>query len=58
MTGEIFKLFHMVKDIEVAGAGVGLAIVKKVVADHDARITVSSQRDVGSTFTVSFKKRP
>jgi signal transduction histidine kinase len=52
----IFKVFHRVKDLEVTGTGVGLAIVKKIVDDVGGKITVKSQKSVGTTFTVSFKK--
>ncbi len=34
------------------GTGLGLAIVQKIVHDHDGDITVSSESDSGTTFTV------
>jgi signal transduction histidine kinase len=53
---EIFKIFHRVKDVEASGTGVGLAIVKKIIDEQDAKITIKPNEPVGTTFTVSFKK--
>jgi two-component system C4-dicarboxylate transport response regulator DctD len=36
----------------IPGTGLGLAIVKEIVELYDGRILLSSQKDVGSTFTV------
>ena len=33
--------------------GLGLALVKQIVEAHDGRVTVESQVDEGSTFTVA-----
>ena len=40
---------------EVEGSGLGLAIAKWIADLHHARIDVSSHRDVGSSFTLSFQ---
>ena len=40
------------------GLGLGLAIVKEVVSDHNGVITVESESERGSTFTVYFPQYP
>lgn len=42
---------------ETKGTGLGLAIVKHVLLRHDAVLTVDSQPDKGSVFTVTFPQR-
>jgi len=51
---ELFKRMDNVQNIE--GTGVGLAIVKRIVEKHKAKIWVDSELGKGSTFFVSFKK--
>lgn len=49
---ELFNRLESAKDIE--GSGVGLAIVSRIIAKHNGRITVESEPGEGSTFTISF----
>ena len=42
---------------EVDGYGLGLAIAKKIVQEHNGNIAVKSEPDQGSTFSVSFPIR-
>jgi light-regulated signal transduction histidine kinase (bacteriophytochrome) len=50
---ELFKRMDNVKDFE--GTGVGLAIVKRIVEKHEARIWFESTLGIGTIFYVSFK---
>jgi signal transduction histidine kinase len=57
---EIFKKFVRGSNSQlpqIAGTGVGLAIVQHIVQAHRGRIRVESQPDLGSTFTVLLPMR-
>jgi len=46
----VFQRMHT----HVAGTGVGLYMIKRLIDNAGARITVSSEPGIGSTFTVTF----
>jgi two-component system phosphate regulon sensor histidine kinase PhoR len=53
----LFQEFFRVRNSKtgsISGTGLGLATVKRVLSEYNARITVESEEDVGSTFTVYF----
>lgn len=52
---EIFKPFYTTKE---SGTGLGLAICRRIVGDHRGEITVSSEVGKGTTFTLTFPRRP
>lgn len=47
---ECARLFTPYYTTRQHGTGLGLAIVQSVVSDHQGKITVSSKKDVGTTF--------
>lgn len=52
----IFEKFYRATETEVhniKGSGLGLAIVKHIIESHKGRITVKSEPEQGTTFTVS-----
>jgi len=51
--GELFKMFRRLHQ-HVEGSGVGLYMVKRIVENMRGRITVQSEPEVGTTFSVFF----
>ncbi|CAN5227773.1 hypothetical protein BH18ACI2_BH18ACI2_27560 [soil metagenome] len=47
---QIFEPYFSTKE---TGTGLGLAIVKKAIDDHQGTISVTSQQNEGTTFTVT-----
>lgn len=53
--GNIFTRFYRVKDSNtrtIQGTGLGLAIVKSIIESHHGKISVTSEVNKGTTFTV------
>ena len=53
LLGHIFEPFFTTW-AEAGGAGLGLAVVKSIVDEHGGTIAVSSEKNVGTRFTVHF----
>lgn len=49
---KIFTLFQRLNDKKVEGTGMGLAICKKIVEDHEGFIFANGITNVGATFTI------
>ncbi|MFD1255279.1 ATP-binding protein [Mucilaginibacter terrae] len=53
----IFDLFKRMDNVRgYEGTGVGLAIVKRIIDKHNARIWVESELGIGTVFYIAFKK--
>ena len=50
MMGHLFELFHSTKGNR--GTGIGLAVTKKIVEEHEGSISVKSTHGEGTTFTL------
>ncbi len=50
MMGHMFELFHSTKGNR--GTGLGLAVAKKIVEEHEGSISVQSKPGEGTTFTI------
>lgn len=50
---EIFEFFRRVALIKQTGDGLGLAIVRKIVEEHQGKVWVESESDKGSKFFIS-----
>lgn len=58
---QVFREFSRVKSDKtrhIAGSGLGLAIVKRIASLYDGEVSVASEQDVGSTFTVVLRQTP
>jgi signal transduction histidine kinase len=56
---DLYREFYRVKSPRtsgIAGTGLGLATVKRVLGEYNASVSVCSKPDAGSTFTVSFPR--
>ena len=53
----VFRLFNRLSNDD-KGSGVGLALVRKLVEEHEGTIELTSATDVGSTFTIVLPAQP
>lgn len=53
----IFESFQRLKDVEVEGSGIGLAIVKKIIDAAGGQLRVESAKGQGSTFFFTWPPR-
>ena len=51
---QLFQIFHRASNVGVIqGTGLGLAIVKRAVELHGGTVSVQSQENQGTTFTIT-----
>ena len=58
-TAKLFEEFVRIKNEKtrnILGSGLGLSILKKLAVSYDGDVSVRSQVDVGTTFTVTLKR--
>lgn len=51
----VFELFESMGKEE--GTGLGLAIVRQIVLDHDGRIELETETNLGTTFTITIPQQ-
>lgn len=54
----VFEIFQRLKEVEVEGTGVGLAIVRKIVGAAGGHVWVESATGQGAAFRFTWPKRP
>ncbi len=52
------KIFMPFVSQKKGGTGLGLAMVKKIIEDHDGEIWVKSQKDMGTQFVIKMPQKP
>jgi|LSQX01.2.fsa_nt_gb PAS domain S-box-containing protein len=53
-TSQLDKIFNTFFTTKSSGMGLGLALCKKIMSDHEAELLVESQSGVGTTFSLIF----